>query len=1025
METVELRVHGVHGTSPATMLGVADNEVGQVAGDGLTGVYRTKDGKVPLRELEGTSVSVEAYSWGALTSGVQGFLGWVKRALWLILLPFALVNLAYWARLGLGSGTSQAQWGARAVRVSGLLLTVFFVVTPCVVAIDMGAWQCFRYGVPGCSALPGWSNFLGGLAPGQRIALATAVPMALVAVLWLLSKTSISRYESVVAAETTAAPTAPGETEQVLLHRYLWDGSERTLRLQRYHLSAAVSTVIAFTGIHLLHAGWGSLTFWSAAGLGLCVMLAALIMVIAVAAVCGNHPKDVDWSGAHGEPNFLDLLGQRLTPRFDKTVAVLALGAYVVHLLVLWTLGVVPHEHLDESIDYTGRNVWFIGLFVLLTVLHLSVFTGGRMGGRTATAIALSPLVLVLVVQVLRVADLYDSSSAWFILAAVAVATGFWGLLANWQYRRSPDSNNDTAWRGAGASVLLATAAWVALLFTTGTVIASANFLNGTSHGVGDLVSRVEVENKNEPAPTMLDLTSEQSTDDFVATGDVTLRGARVTLDGARATVSSGTVEMKGLSLRVKADYAGSTDAFTEGRGRTVLREKSSSLTVPARTLRLADSCLSSTRGACTAENEDNQFRPAGVLTLPVIRGPITLTLGRGVVLDPSDKPEVPLAVPQVLIWTAIGQLLWLLLVAVFLGACLRRFGRYVGKVIEEHYANDAGWLERIAPRDRARCVSARRTAALTHRAETFLDVVGAITAPVALVIIVASMCGVPPWELPGLGWTRTIATASMWLVVGMSAGLVALGSQIRRSEKARKAVGVIWDLTTFWPRAAHPLAPPCYAERVIPELLIRSRWALDRHGEVEASDNRLILSGHSQGSLIVLATASRLGHDELARTRIITYGSQIRALYGRIFPRVFGPEVVGNAPTTGQPSLSDPAPDLPGPLVGADPAGDSSIPLAGASFRTRLESARGEWVNLFRRTDPIGWRVFSDRDSEYDLPVAEVPEDGAGDPGPRMMGHSGYQHSHVYRAQVAEWTPETVVPDPGGTTKVPVLPPV
>ena len=40
METVELRVHGVHGTSPGAMLGVGDGEVGQVAGDGLTGLYR-------------------------------------------------------------------------------------------------------------------------------------------------------------------------------------------------------------------------------------------------------------------------------------------------------------------------------------------------------------------------------------------------------------------------------------------------------------------------------------------------------------------------------------------------------------------------------------------------------------------------------------------------------------------------------------------------------------------------------------------------------------------------------------------------------------------------------------------------------------------------------------------------------------------------------------------------------------------------------------------------------------------------
>ena len=52
MEIVELRVHGVHGTSPGAMLGVSDGEAGQVAGDKLTGIYRVKDGKVPYRDLD-------------------------------------------------------------------------------------------------------------------------------------------------------------------------------------------------------------------------------------------------------------------------------------------------------------------------------------------------------------------------------------------------------------------------------------------------------------------------------------------------------------------------------------------------------------------------------------------------------------------------------------------------------------------------------------------------------------------------------------------------------------------------------------------------------------------------------------------------------------------------------------------------------------------------------------------------------------------------------------------------------------
>jgi hypothetical protein len=284
-------------------------------------------------------------------------------------------------------------------------------------------------------------------------------------------------------------------------------------------------------------------------------------------------------------------------------------------------------------------------------------------------------------------------------------------------------------------------------------------------------------------------------------------------------------------------------------------------------------------------------------------------------------------------------------------------------------------------------------------------------------------MSGLPPWELPHAGWTRDVATAAMWLVVGMSAGLILLGSQIRRSEKTRKAVGVIWDLTTFWPRAAHPLAPPCYAERVVPELHIRTRWALDKpdRDDPDLTANQVIVSGHSQGSLIVLAMVSRLNPVHLERVRMITYGSQIRALYGRVFPRVFGPAAIGYEPTPGQPSLSDAFPDVPrAPGVTPGPP----VPPVD-SFRDRLEGAGGEWVNLFRRTDPLGWRVFSDSDSDRDLPVPEVPRRGVGDPGPMVMGHSGYQHTLVYRRQLSAWTAEPLVADPPGTQDLTTLPPL
>ena len=86
--TVELRVHGVSG-SPTE--GVLDRPwVGRVAGDGDSGFYR------PRPEIGGTTgpggATLEAYRWGSLTSGAAA------RALWLLLLPFMLANVAIWLR---------------------------------------------------------------------------------------------------------------------------------------------------------------------------------------------------------------------------------------------------------------------------------------------------------------------------------------------------------------------------------------------------------------------------------------------------------------------------------------------------------------------------------------------------------------------------------------------------------------------------------------------------------------------------------------------------------------------------------------------------------------------------------------------------------------------------------------------------------------------------------------------------------------------------------------------------------------
>lgn len=1001
-EYVELRVHGVHGTAPATMLGLTDDQVTQVAGDGLTGVYRAKPWvTLPERDLSGRSISVEAYSWGALTSGVKGLLGWVKRALWLILLPFALANLAYWARLGLGTDTGVARWGARAARLGAILLTVFMVLTPCLLAIDLVSWQCYRGDSPGCS-MPGLLDFMAGLGAARRLAVGSLVPLAVIGVLWGLSRATLSRYEE------SCSDDLPTQGGDVLRHQWLWQGAERTRQLQQVHLAVALAVVVGFTGVHALAVDLDGRPF----RLWLTVLGAFALAALATGWALVLHPHDVDYFEKHTSwivvrrqrlPDRLQRLLREELPRWLLAAAVAVTGA---HLVVLLTLG----DELDEARDFTGHNLWFITVFVALTAVHLSIFTGGRM--RTRWAVGVVMLVFALAGLALAIhlhaSWLRDAGlAAWLGVAVLALLIG---CLLVWHYRAGKRHTAE-AWNGAGASVLLAAAAWIGLLFTTGVVTVAADYLNGSDHAVDDLVSRSSVRARvaaeayqgDPKAPT-----------GYLASGDVTAKDAIVTVVDGRVSVIAGSVRMESLFQPSEARNGPQADL---ARALDSTRVTEGSLTLPDKFVAVEDSCVraaDSTDHSCSAE--DGDFVPAG--SLPVADGRLELgDGGRTITLAVTKPPQMPLVIPQVLIWSPVIQLVWLIATLLFAGWAVF-WARRTRPDIAALLAQD----DQIPERDRATAEQARRSAAFLHRAERLLDSVGAITAVLALGLIALSATGRPPWDV--WAWTGHIATLAMYVVAGLGLALIYLASQMRRSIDARRGVGVLWDLTTFWPRAAHPLAPPCYAERVVPELHTRVRWAL--HGPDGTARNVVVLSGHSQGSAILAAVVSRLSRTELSRVRVITYGSQIRAFYGRVFPQVFGPDPIGYVPTPGPTLLGKAFPDAgtsdPPPTSYSIPAGPVDH-WGDQPLLTRVFLAGGDWVNLFRRTDPLGFRVFSDTDQPPDVVVPEVPVARRGDPGPELLTHSGYQHSPAYRRQIAAWTGEPVVDDPPGTGDLPSLP--
>jgi hypothetical protein len=206
----------------------------------------------------------------------------------------------------------------------------------------------------------------------------------------------------------------------------------------------------------------------------------------------------------------------------------------------------------------------------------------------------------------------------------------------------------------------------------------------------------------------------------------------------------------------------------------------------------------------------------------------------------------------------------------------------------------------------------------------------------------------------------ETAQSLGSWLVGAAVAGLLTVGRRAYQNASARRTVGILWDVGTFWPRAAHPFAPPCYAERAVPDLTWRmATWT-------QATGGRIVLSGHSQGSVLAAAAVWQLDPAVRARVALLTYGSPLARLYGRWFPAHFAPA-----------RLHD------------------------------LYADMHTWCNLWRRTDPIGGPV--------DVAGADVPVDhgplldpaaygrSTGHPLPEpVLGHSDFQADPAFAEQRA-----------------------
>ena len=268
---LELRVHGVNNTAPPAVLDLAPADVEQVAGDALGSFWRPT-AAARARMVPGDRGHVpdgvvrEAYSWGGLArtsvgggGGVGTVVGAASRVGWALLVPFGLVNLAFWSRRLAGgrawSGGWQEDASAAALRVFSLTLTLLLLGTTAVVSLDLVMSQCFADGARWCTRLPSVLDGLAGLGAGQRLVIGALAPVAVLGLLAALAGATRSRYEQLAALpEGYGVRAAPADAPALATPGF-WSNARLTALLGRVHIAAGLCLLVVMTAAPQVRAG--------------------------------------------------------------------------------------------------------------------------------------------------------------------------------------------------------------------------------------------------------------------------------------------------------------------------------------------------------------------------------------------------------------------------------------------------------------------------------------------------------------------------------------------------------------------------------------------------------------------------------------------------------------------------------------------------------------------------------------------------------------------------------------------------
>ena len=356
-------VHGVGGSSPEDLLGTA--EVERVAGDHVAGFYRTRETSGPI--------TTEAYVWGGLTS--RG----ASQALWLLVLPFALVNVAGWlAERPTHKGLVGLQ--TRLLRMAGMGLSLLYVLWAAVVGVDLIAYQCA--GAPACRQDRWWlavfDNELLASSPGRRMVLGLVAPLGVLALLALLGRRSRREFEAYalgdMAGSEAGEDAKPGSLS-------FWYRPTLSGDMARLHAGASLATLALLLGWAVW--GWAAGTVVGAVAAG--VVVIGTMMVVAAACLLAWRASPED----HGRP---------LPPYRGKEAGVVAPGRGLLAAAAVLAL-LTPGSNQRGSAPGFGRAPMVVlaltaAVIGVVAVVQVVMRPRGRRINWTPVSITVAGLVL-------------------------------------------------------------------------------------------------------------------------------------------------------------------------------------------------------------------------------------------------------------------------------------------------------------------------------------------------------------------------------------------------------------------------------------------------------------------------------------------------------------------------------------------------------------------------------------------------------------------------------------------------------